>query len=297
MSATKTAPTTSMSVRTGAAPTQSGVYEYDDMSEAEYFAHPALSCSGAKLLLPPNCPAIYKHARTHKRPDKAVFDIGHMAHKQVLGVGAPLQLVEADDWRTKAAKEQRDAAYAVGSVPLLAKDWELVQGVSAAILAHPIASALFEPGTGWPELSLFWRDDLHGIDKRARVDWLRPAVDGRAIAVDLKTCVSAEPTAIGKAVANYGYSMQADFYTEGITSRGLAEDVAFLFVFVEKTPPHLITVCELDAEALRHGRVRNERASQVFAECSATDTWPAYSTDIELISLPRWATYVEDFAA
>lgn len=269
---------------------------YDGIDEATYFADRALSFSGAKRLLSPSCPAIYKYERDNGRPNKTAFDIGHMVHQQVLGTGAPLQLVEAADWRTKKAQEQRDAAYASGAVPLLSKEWDAVRSMAAAVRAHPIAGPLFDPATGKPETSLFWHDERYGIDKRARLDWLRPTLGGRAITVDLKTTPSVEPGAIARSVATFFYDQQADWYSEAVRATGLAEDVAFLFVFVAKDAPHLITVCELDAEAMHRGRLRNDRASEVYAECLATDTWPSFTSDIELIRLPKWATYSEDVA-
>jgi hypothetical protein len=267
------------------------------MPEDAYFAHPALSCSGAKRLLPPSCPAIFRHEQLHGRPYKAAFDLGHAAHKAVLGVGAPLQLVEADDWRTKKAQEQRQVAYDTGAIPLLARDWDHVVGMSQALKAHPIAALLFDPAHGKPEQSLFRTDEQSGVDLRARLDWLPESVDGRMVLADYKTAVSAEPRSFAKAAANYGYHMQHAWYVDMVTGLGLADDVGFVFVVQEKTPPYLVTVVELDVEAVRIGRERNRRAIDLYASCLATDEWPGYSTDIELISLPKWATYDSEDAA
>jgi hypothetical protein len=73
--------------------TQPGVY---DLPADVYHADPvpaelggSLSSSGAKLLLPPSCPAIYQWARTHPTYSDA-FDFGHAAHKKVLGAGAEI---------------------------------------------------------------------------------------------------------------------------------------------------------------------------------------------------------------
>jgi hypothetical protein len=269
----------------------------DAMPEDDYHAHPALSVSGAKKLLPPSCPAIYKWERDNGQPHKAAFDFGHAAHAAVLGVGAPLEVVEADNWLTKAAKEAKAAAYAEGRVPLLAKEKAQVDGMAAAIKAHPIASALLDPDHGKPEQSLFWHDTTHGVDRRGRLDWL-PATDGgRLIIPDYKTAVSAEPGAIRKAVANFRYFMQDAWYRDTAHALGLADDIAFVFIFQEKTAPYLITVAEIDTAAVMAGRTLNDRALSVFAECTATDTWPSYSDDVELISLPGWATYDLESAA
>jgi hypothetical protein len=270
--------------------TEHGVH--DDYPEADYHRHPALSASGAKKLLPPSCPAIYRWEQDNGRPDKRVFDLGHAAHAKVLGVGAEVVTVNAADWRTKAAKEAAEAARAEDKVPLLTHEVAQVDSMAEALLRHPFASALFDPARGGrPEQSLFWRDDRHGVDRRARLDWL-PATDGgRLIIPDYKSAVSAEPKAFAKAAANFNYHMQDAWYRDAVTALGLAEDVVFVFAVQEKTAPYLVTVCELDAEAVLVGRRRNDLALEVFAECAATGVWPGYSDDVELISLPAWATY------
>lgn len=274
----------------------SGVY---DLPEHVYLSDPipggSLSFSGAKRLLPPSCPAIFRHEQLHGRPPKPRFDFGHAVHSLVLGAGEPIVVVDAEDWRTKAAREQRDAAYLAGHVPLLTADHQAAQAAAEAVFAHPIAGALFADKQAQAERSLFWRDERHDVWRRARLDWQTTLPDGRPVVVDLKTCQSAEPAAIAKAVLTYRYYQQHPFYCDGLASLGLAEDPAFLFVFVETARPHLVTVCELDPAAVDAGRARNDRAIEVYAECKATDTWPGHvpDTDIPVITLPAWATAEE----
>lgn len=265
---------------------------HDGIDEAVYHADKnSLSVSGAKKLLPPSCPAIFKWQRDNGQPHKAAFDFGHAAHSAVLGVGAPLVVVEADNWLTKAAKEKRDAAYTEGHVPILTKEKAQVDGMAAALLLHPIASALLDPAHGKPEQSMYWHDEVYGVTRRGRLDWLPDTDGGRLIVADYKTAASAEPAAIKKAVASFGYHQQHAWYVDGLHALEVADDIAFVFIFQEKTAPYLVTVVELDAEAVRIGRALNDRALQVYAECTATDTWPGYTSDVELISLPGWATY------
>jgi hypothetical protein len=268
--------------------TESGAY---DLPEHEYLSDPveggSLSFSGAKTLLPPGCPALFRHRQSNGRPPKPAFDFGHAVHSMVLGVGEPIVVIDADDWRGKAAREARDAAYAAGHVPLLAADHATAKAAADAVRAHPRAGALFAEGIA--EQSLFWRDPLYGVWRRCRIDWRTTLPSGRPVVVDLKTCVSAEPSAIGKAVANYHYYQQHPYYLDGVKALGLAEDPAFLFVFVEKEAPHLVTVCELDEAAVEAGQRRNQAALALYAECVETDIWPSYTDDVTVVQLPRWA--------
>ncbi len=260
----------------------------DGLSEQEYHAHSALSCSGAKKLLPPSCPAIFKWELDNGRPEKRAFDFGHAAHSEVLGVGQPLLVVDADTWRTKAAQEQQAAAYASGHVPLLAKEASVVKAMGDQLRRHPVAGALLQPGTGQAEQSVFWRDDQFEVDCRARFDFITTLAGGRTCIVDYKSSTTANPAVIGKRVADFGYMIQDHWYRDGAVAALDVDDPAFLFVFQEKTPPYLVTVVELDYEARRVGQILADRAREVYAECCATDTWPSYSNEVELVALPGW---------
>jgi len=263
---------------------------YPEFDELAYHRDPALSASGAKRLLPPGCPALFKHDRDNGgRPNKREFDVGHAAHAAVLGVGLELVVVDADDWRTKAAKEQRDAAYAEGKCPVLAKEKAAVDAMAVEVRRHPIASKLLDPAHGRPEVSVFWHDDGRGIDRRARFDWL-PDDDGSLVMVlpDYKTTASAEPRAFARSIFSFGYDIQAVFYMDAVKAAGLAGDVDFRFIAQETTAPYLITVHELDDNALMVGRKRVDEACAVFRECTATGVWPGYSDGIELVPPPGY---------
>jgi hypothetical protein len=262
---------------------------YPKFDELAYHRDPALSASGAKRLLPPNCPALFKHDRDNGgRPHKRAFDVGHAAHAAVLGVGLELVVVDADNWTTKAAKAERDAAYAEGKCPILAKEKAAVDAMALEIRRHPIASKLLDPEHGRPEVSVFWEDKKRGIDRRARFDWLRDTDGGQLIVPDYKTTNSAEPRAFAKSVFSFGYDMQAVFYTDAVHAAEIAEDVTFLFIAQETTAPYLITIHELDFASLALGRARVDEACSVFRTCTETGVWPGYSDDIELIAPPPW---------
>lgn len=262
---------------------------YPDFNELAYHCDPALSASGAKRLLPPHCPALFKHDRDNGgRPNKRAFDVGHAVHAAVLGVGLELVVVDADDWRSKAARETRDAAYAEGKCPVLAKEKSLADGMALALRQHPIASSLFAAGSGRPEVSVFWRDDKRRVDRRARFDWLPHTDGGQIVVPDYKTTNSAEPHSFHGSIFRFGYDIQAVFYADAVRAAAIAEDVRFLFVAQETTLPYLVTVHELDDLSLALGRRRVDEACAVFRECTETDVWPGYSSDIELVSPPAW---------
>lgn len=258
----------------------------NDMDEATYHAHPALSSSGARKLLPPSCPATFKWERDNPPEGKQVFDFGSAAHKLVLGDGPDLEIIDAPDWRTKAAKEQRDAARADGLIPVLVHEYQQVRAMADAITDHPVAADLFRDGQ--PEVSLFWRDPRSGVDCRARLDWFTANVLGEPVVVDYKTCHSADPRALARSVWSFGYHIQQAWYLEGVEAVDLADDAGFLFICQEKSPPYPVTVMALDREAVRVGHQRARRARSIFAECLATDEWPGHADRIIDVHAPAW---------
>jgi len=268
-----------------------------DIPEGEYHKHPALSQSGAKLLLPPNCPALYRWRMDHPpEPYKAVFDFGSAAHREVLGAGRPIRYIQgrtakgepSDGWASKYAQEQAAEARAAGEIPLLETQRGVLEGMVAALRAHPLAAALLDPAKGKAEQSLMMTDPESGVRLRGRLDYLPDPTNGRMIIPDYKTTVKADADSFAKSAASYGYVMQDPWYRDLVTGLELAEDVSFVFVLQEKEPPYLVNVVELDAEAVRIGRALNRRAITLFKTCTDNNHWPAYSSEIELVSVPVW---------
>lgn len=275
--------------------TEPGAYE--DIPEEYYHADPvpggSLSSTGARAILPPGTPAKFHYERRRKQ-HKRVWDIGSAAHSMTLGTGPEIVIIDADSYRTKEAQEKRDSAWGDGKTPLLAAEYENALAMVMSVQHHPVAGPLFAKGTGTPEQSLFWVDEATDVWCRGRLDWVKPArTGGRLIVADLKSTTDASEDAVCKTVANYGYHQQADWYLRGIQALGLHADPAFVFVFVEKTPPHQVHVVQLDAYTLQIAHAKNQRALQVYAECTATGAWPGYPTDITTVSLPPWAERTE----
>lgn len=261
--------------------------ELHDLTNGEYHASPGLSASGAKLLLPPSCPAIYKYQREHP-VHKDIYDFGSAAHKMVLGSDDVIVEVEADDWRSKAAREARDEAREAGNIPMLAKHYTVVQAMAAAVREHPIASWLLDqPGT--PEQSAAWTDERTGTPLRAQFDYLPDKADTHAYLVDYKTTVGADLDHFSKDVRNLRYHLQAAWYLEAATQLGYI-DTRWLWIAQEKTPPYLVAVYDIDPWDLAIGTHLMRQSIDVYAECVKTDTWPGYPPEVQTVEFPRFYT-------
>lgn len=261
---------------------------YPDIPEVDYHAdRTSLSVSGAKTLL--KAPALFKWQQDHP-VHKDVFDVGSAAHTLVLGVGAPIAVIDADSWRSKAAQEARDAARERGETPLLAADHKRVTEMADALSSHTLATRLLSDGQ--PEVSAYATDEATGVLRRGRFDWL-----GTEILTDYKSAASSEPSAFVKAAVNFGYAMQAAWYED--LARDLGHPAAaFAFIVQEKEAPYLVTVIELPAALVDVGRARNRRALERFRDCTESGVWPGYIPDDTFAqpAAPRWALYDQESA-
>jgi hypothetical protein len=266
-------------------PTEPGIYA--GITDAEYHAdRNSLSSSGARKLLPPSCPAIFRAQQDAPSEHNDAFDLGHAAHSLILGEGAEYVDIGFDALTTKAAKEARDQARADGKVPLKSSDYARVTAMGAAIKEHSLASVLFEAGV--PERSIYWDDPETGVRLRARPDWLPPRG-----CVDYKTSSTANPYELGKKFADFGYHQQQAFYQDGLAALGLVDpDAPFYFCVQAKVPPYLVAIVRLPQGAVDLGRQLNRIAIDTYAECVATDTWPGYGDRVHTIDLPAW-TYTQ----
>jgi hypothetical protein len=265
----------------------------DGLPADEYHAdRTSISSSGLRALLAPGCPAQFKHDRDHPQAPKKEFDLGNAAHTLALGEGHDIVVVDYPDYKKKDAQVERDAAYAAGKVPLLPKELEKVEAMAAAVRQHPDAGPLLAM-QGVAEQSIYWTDPTTGVRCRVRPDWLvqHPQV---TLVVDLKTTTDANPDACSKAIESYAYHQQGALYIDGVQAAGLApEGARFIWIFVSKKAPHLVTVRELADQDQDIGRARNERALRIYRECESTDIWPDWTGPVPTIpqlGMPAWAT-------
>lgn len=265
--------------------TKAGVY---NLPVDDYHADPveggSLTSSGARLIL--EAPAKYKARIDTPQTPTAVFDFGHGAHKEVLGEGAEIVVIDADSWRTNDAKDQRDRAHLNGQIPMLIAEYKRAQAMADVVAAHPIASKLFARGKA--EQTLVWQDERTGIWCRALLDFLPDKGDGRFVVPDYKTAVSSRPDKFAKSAAAYGYAQQAAWYLDGVRALGIDTDPGFVFVVQEKEPPYIVTVVELDSVALLIADGLNQQAIDRYIECTRENRWPGYSEQVETVSLPYW---------
>lgn len=268
-----------------------GIY---DIAAGDYHADPSdppsLSASIAKLL----CNASPLHAWTchpklnpdYRRVADEKFDLGTVVHQVFLEGQAAVELIDADDYRTNAAKEARDAARAEGKVPLLAKQWdpvlEMVTALRERVRDHQADPPLFRDGK--PEVTLVW-EEAGGVVCRSRLDWLR---DDRLAVDDLKcTSRSANPRSWSRTIFGLGYDIQAEFYCRGVHQL-TGERPEFRLCVVETSPPYAVSVLSLAPDTQTLARKKVDYALELWAKCLYRDEWPGYEPRVAYAELPAW---------
>ncbi len=262
------------------------------MPEAEYHAAKALSAGGAWTLAT-ECPALYYYRspfNPNAEPEKPAkhLDIGtalHLAALEPYLLWQRTQVVDAENWSTKIARDKRDAARAADQVPLLKKDLDLVHRLHDAIRSNKHAAELLDGAM--TEVSYFWTAD--DIACKARADVLSD--DWRM--ADLKASASASPEFFQRQAFNLGHFLRASWYMDGFeaaTGKRIKE-YWFIVVSTQDGGPHLVTTCQLDQRALAWGRLKIRRALTLFRECMRRGEWPPYCPEPVTIGLPEWAEY------
>ena len=257
----------------------------DDLPAAVYHSDPtrhgSLSHSMAKTLLEEGGPAKFAYARTAPRAYKAEFSLGTVAHALVLGKGSDVvDVITADNWRSKAAQTARDASLAKGRVPILPHQMTTAEDMAAALAASPRAHDLLTGGR--PEVSLF---SVHpsGLWLRGQVDYMTDAHIG-----DYKSTADGTSRGFNRSVWSFRYYLQDAWYRR--MARDLTgEEFDYLLIVQESEPPYLPAVFALDDDYRRLGDLHMDRAIDLYLSCTASGIWPGYPDEIQTLSPPLYA--------
>lgn len=262
-----------------------------DAYHADPCEQPSLSSSIANTIdkkSPLHAHAYHPRFGGKTRERTEALDGGTLTHALLLGDEERIHVVDAKDFRTNAAKLERDTAIAQGLTPILIEDFEAAEETAKA-LRQRIADKGFEL-TGRSELTAFWTEESeHGIVQcRGRMDHVIEAGPVTTI-LDLKNCRSAHPDALKKHIDAYGYDLQQCAYVRAAEKIGNAYGrVRFVFIFMETETLDIVPV-ELDGEFCALGERRWKRAVETWARCTSTGVWPGYADGVLRVGPPGWA--------
>jgi len=261
------------------------------MAAEEYHAHPAVGHSGLLRIM--RSPAHFFEYLFNPPAPTPAMEFGTAVHTAVLepkNFERDYTVAPKFDRRTKEGKAQAEAwaAENAGKTALSADQMAAIQKMVANVQAHTGAARLLAHGLA--EMSGFWIDQDAGIECKCRPDFL--SMDGETVVgiVDVKTCVDASADGFARAVANFGYDVQAAFYQDGVKAL-TGKELPFYFIAVEKDPPYAVAAYKASDEMIEVGRAKYRAALQLLKWCRENESWPGYQPggEIETINLPRWA--------
>ena len=200
-------------------------------------------------------------------------------------------VIRPEKWRGKAwhsddGRDQMKRWKLDGLTVLTEKNIEQLEGMAAALGAHPMIRAGILRGR--LEQSGFWIDEQTGLWMKIRPDAMPTDAGDYA---DLKTTgKSVLYRALQNAIAEYAYHQQGALILEGARALGL-EATSFTLVWVESALPFAVRVTQLKDDDLARGHKQNVVARSIIADCLKTGVWPGPGDgrdDAEYIDLPDW---------
>jgi exodeoxyribonuclease VIII len=259
-----------------------------NLLDAAYRAEPGVSATA--LLRLAKSPAHYKWATEHPGPSTPAQLLGTAVHAAVLepeSFSAQFRVADTDG-RTKAGKEQREAAAAAGVTLFSTDDYADVLGMAGAVLTHPIAGKLIDGAR--TEVILRWKDMATEVLCKGRADAVA-TLDGKPAVVDLKTTGDASPQATARSLGSFGYHIQLAHYRDGVMRQfDLPDRPPCFLVAIEREPPYPVAVYLLDEYTLTAAHTERVRLLALWRRCTERNEWPAYADDAVLpLSLPAWA--------
>jgi hypothetical protein len=270
---------------------------YADVPMADYVAdpcpEPSLSKGVVKTLIEKSpLHAYHEHPRLGGKPDdgSSRADLGSAAHGALLGGAEKIAFVDADDYRTKAAKQARDEAREAGRIPVLRKLADdlvrMTDSASKALAAMGAADVL-----SGAEQTMVWKDD-GGIWCRARFDYVSPS---RMRAIDYKTANNAAPDAwIKTTMVGGGYDLQAAHYLRGLDVLFGEAEREFLFLVQEIEAPFACSVITLGPEHMELARRKWNLGAKLWRKCTKSGEWPGYDSHIHYSEPPTWDVWATE---
>ncbi len=257
---------------------------------------PSLSSSTVKALLQTAPKRVWFETKrlnpAAKDKRKREFALGTAAHAVLVGMGEKINIIPYDSFRKKDAKEMRDEAYDRGHTPILEDDMDRVNEMAEAgieaFAKNPDIGDLFgkHADSVIREGSIFWRE--MNIACRCRPDFCLLSTTSQPLIVHYKTTDNQINTpGLPRYAAGLGWEFIAAHYEAGVKALTGHDPVQF-FAFQESQPPYLTRVLKLQDAFTGAGRMRRQRAMQIWARCTMTNTWPGYINRTTEISVPPW---------
>ena len=235
-------------------------------------------------------PAVFKQKFMQAEPEeKACYVLGSAFHTKYL---EPLQFLA--EYAVLEQGKRKDARTIVYKELLKANpDKTILSFAENAQLndmfhelnRNPLAVD-FQANATEIETSYFWIDEVTGIECKCRPDMIID-LNGKPAVIDLKTTKDASCMGFGKALDLYNYDLQAAHYLEGLKQNGIVAE-SYWYILVEKEPPYLNAVRQLDPCVIDVGECKRRKALDTLKKCRESGIWGGYRNDMVSYTDYKW---------
>jgi len=259
--------------------TEPGIYK---IPAVEYHADPCPAPSASrgflqKLVSATPLHAFIEHPRLNPNfipEDNKDFDFGSAAHDYLLEGGEKVVVLNFPDYRTSAAKAERDAVVAMGKLPILQCKFDKVESMVKAFREQIECHAQFKDAfkSGKAEQSIIWSED--GTWFRSMPDFI--ADDGWIDDYKTTEMTGGPDRWINGVFFDKGYDLQAYMAMRGYYKITGQRAKGFRFWVQEVDSPHSV-YCVVPSE-LTHDIAEQKffHGKMIFEKCLKSGRWPGY---------------------
>lgn len=229
--------------------------------------------------------------------DTPQLQLGRIIHTRVLepDLFEQTYVIEPKvDKRTTVGKEAH-AAFLLenaGKICISQDDRTIAEGIYDNIMNHPDGRKIFELD-GQNELSVITMDPVTGMRRKIRIDrhmmW-----DGALTLFDIKSTRDASPAGFPNEIRKYLYHLQGAYYLDNAAVAHEITHDQFIIIAGETKPPFAVGIYKIDQPSIDKGHSLWRKYLKQYQECVQTNVWPGYTTSIQELGLPGWATFIDE---
>lgn len=241
------------------------------------------------------CPAYFKWREENPEEETKELIEGSAFHKLVLEpetFDKEFIVAPSFDRRTKEGKLAYNhfCELVVSGITVITQEqYDMICGMRDSVLSNPYAVKLLN---GSVEQSMYFVDDFTGIPCKVRPDVWRKVKD-RIVITDLKSTKSAKPKDFARDLVKFNYDLQAYMYSYG-ASKVLDvpfENIDFVFIAVEKKPPYLVNVMQVNGLVMEKGEADFREFIGTYKSCLETGNFYGLNGEhnvINTLTLPDY---------
>lgn len=223
--------------------------------------------------------------------DQMIF--GRAAHYAVLEPDVfeeSVVILDYENWRKKAAKEERDAIRAEGKIALLSKDLDVLEGMAMAMqnsldvpfqTAPDICRGIFEGGNAEVTIICAGKEGVLPW-RKARADYIKQGEEYDFL-LDYKTTKHIGRN-IDRLASTDRWDMRAAFYLDAYRT-ATGRHAVYVYLVQETTKPFFVTSYIVPERQLLDGAAAVEEATKIFLRCRKTGIWESDVQDVKLLNI------------